>query len=122
MLQAADSKREEFRKYLEKSGVLDTLTKGLVTITDQVMMSCLVLNFVFLNNKHQGWVSSRGNRLNSNPKTEGSLAHEETCFFWMFRRNRFLPQKLKEARHMYRAAMYVVETKFLVIVHSPSLG
>ena len=28
LLQAADSKREEFRKYLEKSGVLDTLTKG----------------------------------------------------------------------------------------------
>lgn len=28
ILQAADSKREEFRKYLEKAGVLDTLTKG----------------------------------------------------------------------------------------------
>ena len=27
-LQAADSKREEFRKYLEKAGVLDALTKG----------------------------------------------------------------------------------------------
>ena len=26
--QAADSKREEFRKYLEKSGVVDALTKG----------------------------------------------------------------------------------------------
>uniref|UniRef100_A0A1I8GPR0 Actin-related protein 2/3 complex subunit 5 n=1 Tax=Macrostomum lignano TaxID=282301 RepID=A0A1I8GPR0_9PLAT len=26
---AADSKREEFRKYLEKAGVLDALTKGL---------------------------------------------------------------------------------------------
>ena len=26
--QAADSKREEFRKYLEKAGVLDALTKG----------------------------------------------------------------------------------------------
>lgn len=26
--QAADSKREQFRRYLEKSGVLDTLTKG----------------------------------------------------------------------------------------------
>uniref|UniRef100_A0A8B9TDA8 Uncharacterized protein n=1 Tax=Anas platyrhynchos TaxID=8839 RepID=A0A8B9TDA8_ANAPL len=25
---AADSKREQFRRYLEKSGVLDTLTKG----------------------------------------------------------------------------------------------
>ena len=28
LLQAADSKREQFRRYLEKSGVLDTLTKG----------------------------------------------------------------------------------------------
>ena len=28
VLQPADSKREEFRKYLEKSGVLDSLTKG----------------------------------------------------------------------------------------------
>jgi len=27
-LQAADSKREEFRKYLEKAGVIDALTKG----------------------------------------------------------------------------------------------
>ena len=27
--QAADSKREEFRKYLEKAGVLDSLTKGM---------------------------------------------------------------------------------------------
>ncbi|XP_070145386.1 C-Myc-binding protein isoform X2 [Ovis canadensis] len=27
---AADSKREQFRRYLEKSGVLDTLTKGSV--------------------------------------------------------------------------------------------
>ena len=26
----ADSKREEFRKYLEKAGVLDALTKGLL--------------------------------------------------------------------------------------------
>ncbi|ELK01939.1 C-Myc-binding protein, partial [Pteropus alecto] len=29
--QAADSKREQFRRYLEKSGVLDTLTKGAAT-------------------------------------------------------------------------------------------
>ena len=28
LLQAADSKREQFQRYLEKSGVLDTLTKG----------------------------------------------------------------------------------------------
>jgi 5-methylthioribose kinase len=27
--QGADSKREEFRKYLEKAGVLDALTKGM---------------------------------------------------------------------------------------------
>ncbi|XP_045440784.1 C-Myc-binding protein isoform X3 [Pipistrellus kuhlii] len=27
-LRAADSKREQFRRYLEKSGVLDTLTKA----------------------------------------------------------------------------------------------
>ena len=26
--QVADSKREEFRKYLEKAGVLDAITKG----------------------------------------------------------------------------------------------
>ena len=26
--QAPDSKKEEFRKYLEKNGVIDTLTKG----------------------------------------------------------------------------------------------
>jgi len=29
IIQPADSKREEFRKYLEKAGVLDALTKGL---------------------------------------------------------------------------------------------
>lgn len=27
-MKVADSKREEFRKYLEKAGVLDALTKG----------------------------------------------------------------------------------------------
>ncbi|KAK2185674.1 hypothetical protein NP493_226g00022 [Ridgeia piscesae] len=32
---AADSKREEFRKYLEKSGVLDTLTKVLVGLYEE---------------------------------------------------------------------------------------
>ncbi|XP_057306499.1 c-Myc-binding protein-like isoform X2 [Hydractinia symbiolongicarpus] len=31
----ADSKREEFRKYLEKSGVLDSLTKVLVTLYEE---------------------------------------------------------------------------------------
>ena len=28
LFKPADSKREEFRKYLEKTGVLDSLTKG----------------------------------------------------------------------------------------------
>jgi len=31
----ADSKREEFRKYLEKSGVLDSLTKVLVALYEE---------------------------------------------------------------------------------------
>ncbi|XP_072019153.1 c-Myc-binding protein-like [Amphiura filiformis] len=31
----ADSKREEFRKYLEKAGVLDTLTKTLVALYEE---------------------------------------------------------------------------------------
>ncbi|XP_021355305.1 C-Myc-binding protein-like isoform X2 [Mizuhopecten yessoensis] len=33
--QAADSKREEFRKYLEKAGVLDALTKVLVGLYEE---------------------------------------------------------------------------------------
>uniref|UniRef100_A0A0B6Z8Q5 c-Myc-binding protein n=1 Tax=Arion vulgaris TaxID=1028688 RepID=A0A0B6Z8Q5_9EUPU len=32
---AADSKREEFRKYLEKAGVLDILTKVLVVLYEE---------------------------------------------------------------------------------------
>ncbi|CAG5117819.1 unnamed protein product [Candidula unifasciata] len=32
---ATDSKREEFRKYLEKAGVLDTLTKVLVVLYEE---------------------------------------------------------------------------------------
>ena len=32
---AADSKREQFRRYLEKSGVLDTLTKVLVALYEE---------------------------------------------------------------------------------------
>jgi len=32
---AADSKREEFRKYLEKAGVLDALTKVLVGLYEE---------------------------------------------------------------------------------------
>jgi len=31
----ADSKREEFRKYLEKSGVVDSLTKVLVSLYEE---------------------------------------------------------------------------------------
>ena len=31
----ADSKKEEFRKYLEKAGVLDALTKTLVTLYEE---------------------------------------------------------------------------------------
>ncbi|XP_057306498.1 c-Myc-binding protein-like isoform X1 [Hydractinia symbiolongicarpus] len=34
-IRPADSKREEFRKYLEKSGVLDSLTKVLVTLYEE---------------------------------------------------------------------------------------
>ncbi|XP_033740364.1 c-Myc-binding protein-like isoform X2 [Ylistrum balloti] len=33
--EAADSKREEFRKYLEKAGVLDALTKVLVGLYEE---------------------------------------------------------------------------------------
>ncbi|XP_029427140.1 C-Myc-binding protein isoform X2 [Rhinatrema bivittatum] len=33
--QAADSKREQFRRYLEKAGVLDTLTKVLVALYEE---------------------------------------------------------------------------------------
>ena len=32
---AADSKREEFRKYLEKAGVLDAMTKVLVGLYEE---------------------------------------------------------------------------------------
>nr|XP_033812078.1 C-Myc-binding protein [Geotrypetes seraphini] len=32
---AADSKREQFRRYLEKAGVLDTLTKVLVALYEE---------------------------------------------------------------------------------------
>nr|XP_002127905.1 c-Myc-binding protein [Ciona intestinalis] len=32
---AADSKREEFRKYLEKAGVIDALTKVLVNLYEE---------------------------------------------------------------------------------------
>lgn len=44
-MQAADSKREEFRKYLEKAGVLDALTKG----------TCKVLKVQFF---FEGWLEA----------------------------------------------------------------
>eukprot|EP01027_Heterolobosea_sp_BB2_P001622 GEZU01002435.1.p1 GENE.GEZU01002435.1~~GEZU01002435.1.p1 ORF type:complete len:101 (-),score=45.17 GEZU01002435.1:193-495(-) len=33
--QSSDSKKEEFRKYLEKSGVVDAITKVLVTLYEE---------------------------------------------------------------------------------------
>jgi hypothetical protein len=42
----ADSKREEFRKYLEKSGVLDALTKTLVTLYEETDKPQNVFEFV----------------------------------------------------------------------------
>ncbi len=42
----ADSKREEFRKYLEKSGVLDALTKSLVTLYEETDKPLNVIDFV----------------------------------------------------------------------------
>uniref|UniRef100_A0A8C5LPH5 MYC binding protein n=1 Tax=Leptobrachium leishanense TaxID=445787 RepID=A0A8C5LPH5_9ANUR len=35
IFQAADSKREQFRRYLEKAGVLDSLTKVLVALYEE---------------------------------------------------------------------------------------
>ena len=34
-MQSADAKKEEFRKYLEKSGVIDALTKALVGLYEE---------------------------------------------------------------------------------------
>ena len=42
----ADSKREEFRKYLEKTGVLDALTKTFVTLYEENEKPGDVLDFV----------------------------------------------------------------------------
>ncbi|XP_071956449.1 c-Myc-binding protein-like [Antedon mediterranea] len=44
----ADSKREEFRKYLEKSGVLDTLTKVLVGLYEEPEKPSNALDFLKL--------------------------------------------------------------------------
>ena len=35
LLQPIDSKREEFRKYLERAGVMDALTKVLVSLYEE---------------------------------------------------------------------------------------
>ncbi|XP_049631071.1 C-Myc-binding protein [Suncus etruscus] len=43
---AADSKREQFRRYLEKSGVLDTLTKVLVALYEEPEKPNSALDFL----------------------------------------------------------------------------
>ncbi|NXM78296.1 MYCBP protein, partial [Serilophus lunatus] len=47
--QAADSRREQFRQYLEKSGVLDVLTKVLVALYEEPEKPSSALDFL----KHQ---------------------------------------------------------------------
>ena len=43
---AADSKREEFRKYLEQSGVVDALTKILVNLYEEPEKPSQALDFL----------------------------------------------------------------------------
>ncbi|NWT07466.1 MYCBP protein, partial [Mionectes macconnelli] len=43
---AADSKREQFHKYLEKSGVLDVLTKALVALHEEPEKPKSALDFL----------------------------------------------------------------------------
>ncbi|KAM3829480.1 C-Myc-binding protein [Vipera latastei] len=43
---AADSKREQFRRYLEKSGVMDTLTKVLVALYEEPEKPSCALDFL----------------------------------------------------------------------------
>ncbi|KAM8975844.1 C-Myc-binding protein [Pelodytes ibericus] len=43
---AADSKREQFRRYLEKAGVLDTLTKVLVALYEEPEKPTNALDFL----------------------------------------------------------------------------
>ncbi|XP_069478775.1 C-Myc-binding protein [Ambystoma mexicanum] len=43
---AADSKREQFRRYLEKAGVLDTLTKVLVALYEEPEKPNSALDFL----------------------------------------------------------------------------
>ena len=49
---AADSKREEFRKYLEKAGVVDGLTKVLVNLYEEPEKPNNALEFVVTWPKH----------------------------------------------------------------------
>eukprot|EP01135_Chromosphaera_perkinsii_P010577 Nk52_evm15s2171 gene=Nk52_evmTU15s2171 len=44
--QAADSKKEEFRKYLEKSGTIDALTKVLVGLYEEPEKPSNALDFL----------------------------------------------------------------------------
>lgn len=48
MLQPIDSKREEFRKYLEKAGAMDALTKVLVMLYDEPEKPADALEYPFL--------------------------------------------------------------------------
>jgi len=43
---AAESKKEEFRKYLEKSGVIDALTKVLVALYEEPEKPANALDFI----------------------------------------------------------------------------
>ena len=43
---AVDSKKEEFRKYLEKTGVLDTLTNVLVSLYEEPQKPTSALEFL----------------------------------------------------------------------------
>ena len=45
MLQSVESKKEEFQKYLEKSGVIDSLTKG----TNVSFLSSCMISHRFYN-------------------------------------------------------------------------
>jgi hypothetical protein len=47
-LQPIDSKREEFRKYLERAGVMDALTKVLVSLYEQAEKPDDALQYPFL--------------------------------------------------------------------------
>jgi len=51
---AADSKREEFRKYLEKAGVVDALTKVLVNLYEEPEKPNNALDFLLKNMSQEG--------------------------------------------------------------------